>query len=432
MNVALLSDHETLGGAAQSASRLAGALGQHHAVTRLVGFADGGPHGWQTRVLPPEEPAWRRQLYRVPRRLWPARFPRPNTAAFVERQLTDALRHLRPDIINLHNLHGAAPWGWGPRLAAIAARFAPVVWTLHDMWSFTGRCAYSYECRRFETGCTSECPTPNEPPTLPAEQIAHAWAERALLLAETPNLAAVAPSRWLADEARRGAWAGRRVEVIPYGVPTDVFRPAPRRDARQALGLPETGHVLLLAACDLSERRKGAAIVSQLGPHLTERPFTLLTMGRGPSPFAGSRVRVHALGWIDDDATKALAFSAADALLHPAPVDNLPNVVLEALACGTPVIALPIGGVPEMVRPGSTGWLAATATPVALAAALDAALAALDHGADFRGSCRYVAETEYTLELQARRYERLFEELQRPRPSVTIRRERWPIPLSVR
>lgn len=425
MNVVLVSDHETHGGAAQSASRLAVALCRSHTVTRLVRFAEGGPHPWRTIALTPEEPPWRRHLYRVPRRLWKGRFPRPNTPAFVEHQLASALRRLRPDVVNLHNLHGGGPWGWGPRLAAVAARFAPVVWTLHDMWSFTGRCAYSHDCRRFETGCGAACPTPHEAPALPAEKIAAAWAQRASMFAQTPNLVAVAPSRWLAEEARRGAWANRRIEVIPYGVPTAVFHPLPRSEARRALGLPEQGRILLLAAVDLGERRKGADMVPLLGSSLPERPFTLLTMGRGSLVIPASHVNVRALGWIDDDTTKALAYSAADALLHPAPVDNLPNVVLEALACGTPAIALPIGGVPELVRPGVTGWLADAATPAALGVAVGAALEALERGHNLRASCRQVAEAEYPLALQGRRYDRLFGELQKERRGVTIQ-GRWP------
>ena len=106
---------------------------------------------------------------------------------------------------------------------------------------------------------------------------------------------------------------------------------------------------------------------------------------------------------------KRLAYSAADALLHPAPVDNFPNVVLEAMACGTPTIALPVGGLPEMVRPGVSGWLADQATPAALGDAVDRALL----GDRLRESCRDLAKREYSLDLQGQRYVQLFAELRR-------------------
>src|SRR5207302_691948 len=98
----------------------------------------------------------------------------------------------------------------------------------------------------------------------------------------------------------------------------------------------------------------------------------------------------------------------ADLLVHPAPVDNLPNVVMEAIACGTPVVGYPIGGVPDMACPGKTGWLASDVSASALADALDGALADLARGRDYRDTCRAVAEDEFDVTLQAERYARLF------------------------
>jgi glycosyltransferase involved in cell wall biosynthesis len=421
VNVVLVSDHELSGGAAQSACRLAAALCPTQRVSRIVLFPEGQTHPWHTVSLIHEESSWRRQFYRVPRRLWPSRFPRPGTRADAGAQLARALRRLRPDLINLHNLHGAAPWGWGPSLAAVAARFAPVVWTLHDMWSFTGRCAYSYDCELFRSGCTSACPTAHEPPQLAPAEIAPAWRERQSLFETTPALTAIAPSRWLAQEARRGLWAGHRIEVIPYGVPTHIYRPLPRAAARRALGIPQDGLVLLLAAVDFTERRKGAAALPHLAPYLAELPLTLLTMGRGILPALPSSLRVHPLDWVDDEQTRSLAYNAADALLHPAPVDNFPNVVLEALASGTPSIALPIGGLPEIVRPGISGWLAAAPTSESLATVVVQALRELQAGCDLRVSCRRLAEDEYPLALQAHRYRQLFDELRNQSGRRTIR-----------
>src|SRR5262249_32269752 len=123
---------------------------------------------------------------------------------------------------------------------------------------------------------------------------------------------------------------------------------------------------------------------------------------------------VHRLGWIDDEHRKAVVYSAADALLHQAPVDNFPNVVLEALACGTPTIAMPVGGLPELVRPGVSGWLAEAATPEALAKSVYRAIRDMAQGKHLGESCRRLAETEYSLELQGRRYFELFQEVGQP------------------
>ena len=171
------------------------------------------------------------------------------------------------------------------------------------------------------------------------------------------------------------------------------------------MNVPANGPVLLLAAHDLTERRKGAELLPQLWQHVRRRPLTVLTMGHGRLDIADAQIRVHSLGWIGDDNIKALAYSTADALLHPAPVDNFPNVLLEAFACGTPAIGLPVGGIPEQIRLGVTGWLAAAVSAAALGRAIDEALA---DPADLRRTCRALAEAEYPLALQADRYMRLF------------------------
>lgn len=427
MNVVILSDHASEGGAAQATNRLeyslrAQAYFPQHSIERVVYFPkDEHRSVWPLVSLWYQESEVQRQIFRLPRKLYPRRFPHPNTEMFAVQRLKRCLGRLRPDIINVHNLHAAAPWGWGPRLVEVCLEFAPVVWTLHDMWSFTGRCAYRYDCEKFITGCDDSCPTPHEDPKLDPEKIRAAWDERrAIYDRHREDLVMVTPSRWLATEARRGLFAQHRIEVIPYGFSASFFHarfhpyyPRAREDARWELGLQPRGSVLLLAAFDLTERRKGAEILPRLWQHIEQRPLTLLTMGRGDVTIDDPRIEVHPLGFLDDDRQKAVAYSAADALLHPAPVDNFPNVVLESLACGTPTIAMPVGGLPEMVRPGVSGWLAETATPAGLGQAVDRAVRDLALGKNLRETCRVLAETEYSLELQGRRYFQLFQELVR-------------------
>ena len=403
LRIALLSDVEWSGGAAVAASRLARGLATDgHDVTRLVHIPNRRDAAWSIRTLA----GLHTGRSRFVRQLSPGGAANRMLRFAVSAQLARALAALKPDVINLHNLHSA---GWHPELAAVCAAHAPVVWTLHDMWSFTGRCAYSFDCRLFETGCNATCPTPHEYPTLPPSRIANAWEERRRLL-DDHDICAVTPSRWLRDEAARGLWAGHRIEVIPYGLPLDVFRPHDRTAVRQQLGLDGSAPVLLMTAADVSERRKGGALL-RAALALLNRDVTLLIAGEGQLGLPAGRVRVLELGQIADEEQLARTYSAADLLVHPAPVDNLPNVVLESIACSTPVVGFPIGGVPDMVRPGITGWLARDVSVAALASALHLALDQIAGGIDLRSSCRAVAEQEYGQPLQAARYARLFESL---------------------
>ena len=410
MHVVMLSDWETRGGAAVAASRLAtGLVATGLRVTRLVVFPDRRRHPWRTMVIGAPLISLRRLVRRaVPlaARVVLDRLARPAAEAALERTLA----RLRPDLVHLHNLHGGLAAGWSPRLLAVAARHAPVAWTLHDMWPLTGRCVYSYDCERFVTGCNAACPTATTYPVLPPHLVGPAWLERQALLAATTRLAAVAPSRWIGAAAGVGLWAARRVEVIPHGLPLAHWRPWPRAAARRALGLPATGPVALVAMPHLADPRKGATLLAALGAALPAG-LTLLAMGRGRLELDVPGLRVVPLGFVHAPARQALVYSAADLLIHAAPQDNLPLSVQEAIACGTPVAALPVGGLPELVRPGRTGWLAATPDAAGLAAAVAAALAAIAAGAELRVSCRAVAEAEYGLERMVERHLALYESL---------------------
>jgi glycosyltransferase involved in cell wall biosynthesis len=407
----MVSDIETKGGASIAASRLAYSLCRagHH-VIRLVPAADGDPHAWQTRIV--GGGLSRTRALRV----------LPGAAEhWVARALRRALADIEPDVVNIHNLHGAS--GWSTAVVRIAAECAPTVWTLHDMWSFTGRCAYSYDCRKFPAGCDAACPTPREYPALAPRRIARAWeSRRELLGACLPHpLVAVSPSRWLASEARAGLWGSESVDVIPYGLPLDVFAPVERRAARQALGIDPHGPVLMTAAADYRERRKGTVLLKRALHAMPRRPLTVVTLGAGAEGFSLPNVHECHLGFVNRDDTKALAYSAADLFVHPALTDNLPNVVMEAISCGTPVLGFAVGGLLDMVRPGLSGWLAPEVSAQALATAIGESLDEVAGNGRIRESCRAIATAEYGDDLQAARYAALFSRLRMSRDAAPER-----------
>ena len=242
-------------------------------------------------------------------------------------------------------------------------------------------------------------------------RIRPAWEEKQQLFRQLPRLTAVSPSRWLAQEAERGFWAGHRVEVIPNGLPLATFRPLPRADARRALGLDGTGPIVLVSAHLLTDRRKGGDWLPRIWEHVRTRPVTLLAMGQGRLIIPDAGVRVVSLGYVGETEKIVQAYNAADAVLHAAPVDNLPNVAVEAVACGTPVIGMPVGGVAEIIVPGVSGWLSQQATLASLGEAVTRALGEIEQGQDLRHSCRTRAEQEYAADIQAARYGKLFTHL---------------------
>jgi glycosyltransferase involved in cell wall biosynthesis len=406
----MLSDYETHGGAAISASRLAhGLMSSGHRVTRLVYTPDFQKKPWATICLAPSY--LYSHLLGIGKFILGARLRNLFASIVARRRLQSTLTELGADAISVHNIHHARRAGWGPMLLTVCCRNAPTVWTLHDMWSFTGRCYYSFSCREFITGCNSLCPTADEPPTLKPEFIAHEWEERRELFRQRQDLVAVCPSHWLAHNASAGLWKGRRVEVIPNGLPTDIYQPIEKDSARAALGIKTPGVVLLAVADTWTERRKGGATMKAAMQQVGHRPLTLMTMGKDFLSLEADGLKIHNLGFVEHETTKVQAYSAADLVVHAAPVDNLPNTIMEAMACGTPCIGFSVGGVPDMIRPGETGWLAKSVSSEGLAKAIDQAVTEISQGMDLRTSCRSVAETEYGLKTQADRYTELFKSL---------------------
>ncbi len=354
MRVAIVSDHAAQGGAAIACNRLAVALAQHGAEVRRYSLDRGARPKLAHGVEFAPQPFGRRAAGLVDGL---AAFGFESAARSVRmrdgaRGLSRAVAEWQPDVINLHNLHGFEAHF---HTADAMAQIAPVVWTLHDMWSFTGRCSYAFDCTRFVSGCSAQCPTPDEYPALARGDIAAAWKKRADFLAAHPHVAAVTPSRWLADEARRGLWRDHVVEVIPNSLDPAVYSPVEQTLARAALGmLPRDRPTLLFAAEYLKERRKGGNLAAE-ALAACRGEIEVLTLGHGEFDFLPPNVRSRSLGYLADERTKALVYCAADFLVHPAPVDNFPNTIAECLSCGTPVIAFKTGGIPEMLTAEESG-----------------------------------------------------------------------------
>ena len=167
----------------------------------------------------------------------------------------------------------------------------------------------------------------------------------------------VAPSHWLAVVCRQSAiGAERPVHVVPNPVLPEEFRPHDRAAARRRFGLDEHAIILLFGAHDISHPRKGLDLLVDALKALacdTGRSYELVVFGGGGMP---DGLRARHLGWIGDEL--AQLYSAADVLLAPSRIDNLPNSVAEATACGVPTVAFRVGGLPDLVRHKSSGYLA--------------------------------------------------------------------------
>lgn len=268
----------------------------------------------------------------------------------------------RPEVLHCHNLHknyfdlDALPW---------LSRQMPVVVTLHDAWLLSGHCAHSFGCERWRTGC-GKCPDIKIDPPLVRDATAYNWKRKAEIYKKS-RLFIASPSLWLMRKVEQSMLSAAAVEkkVIPNGVDLSVFRPDGRETARAAIDVPEGAKMVLFMAGGRMRRpwRDHETIDSAMrlvADKAGNQRIWFVGIGESkPSERRGSATIVFRPFQSAID-TLARYYQAADLYVHAAHVDTFPNMVIEALACGTPVVATDIGGIPEQIRPlvrgpGETG-----------------------------------------------------------------------------
>ncbi len=280
----------------------------------------------------------------------------------------------RYDAVHFHDLPGAV----SPLTVRAALGVGPCLLTLHDCSFFTGGCIQPLECPRFTVGC-GHCPQRGMWPLSagPDRTAALARLKRRIVRVgvATGRLHLVAPSRWMAGMVAR-VGLDVPVTVIPNGVDTRTYAPLPREQARVGLDLSAGRPVVLLLTGSLADRFKGIGQAAAALRELPEPRPAILAIGL-PDPairelFTGFDIRFP--GYIADRDGLARRIAAADVLLYPSLADNLPLTVLQAMACGVPVVSFATGGIPEMIDQAENGWLAPRGDVPALAQGLRVAL----------------------------------------------------------
>jgi glycosyltransferase involved in cell wall biosynthesis len=265
------------------------------------------------------------------------------------------------EIAHFHDISSAI----SPYSIKLLSRRMPVVWTFHDCSPFTGGCLHPMDCNKFETGC-HDCPQLDH---WPLECGINARLHLGLdftgfmqlvkrRMARQRSFVPVAPSQWMADQAMRSGMFAQRPIVIPNWVDVDTFRPMPKKEIREQLGLPLNEFLLIFSANYIGNSFKGAEYLLEAARRC-ERPLSIILVGRAAQEIMKSfqELSVIPTGFIADRALLARYIAAADVAINPTLADNLPCAIMEAMACATPTIAFNVGGVLDLIDHGETGWL---------------------------------------------------------------------------
>jgi glycosyltransferase involved in cell wall biosynthesis len=433
MRIAMLSSESAVGGAARAMRRLALGLTKRGHEVDILQLAGRPATAEAIRFEP--APGWPDgaaladfvDAHYIPRR----RTPLSDTLFTAQSRGLDLsqVSWLRGyDVLNLHWVQ----FFLNPEcIARLIGLGRPVVLTLHDMAGFTGGCHYSAGCEGYAEEC-APCPQLNDDVCeLP----------RALLAAKRqiftrPNVAAVAPSRWLAAAAARSqVFAPGAVQQLWNSVETDLFRPGDRPAIRAGFGIGPEVRTILFGANNNGERRKGFRHLTaamrrlRLEPEFDELAragrLKILLFGQATPEIAEQGLPVLDLGFIADDRKLAEAYNAADLAVLPSLDDNQPNILLEAMACGTPVVAFAVGGLPDVIRDKANGRLVAPFDVLAFARAiLDLLLAPAEAGRLGEAARRDIVG-QAALDVQAAHYEALFERMLAARGPAAADGQLW-------
>ncbi|WP_455639387.1 glycosyltransferase family 4 protein [Parabacteroides sp.] len=286
----------------------------------------------------------------------------------------------------------------------------PIVWTMHDLWTSTAICHYPGECEKYTTGC-SRCPMLE--PNLIFDLAASVFKKKALI--RMSDITFVGCSHWITEEARKSALIKDANFVsIPNPIDTTVFKFEDKNIARKYFNLPDDKYLLLFAAAKLSDIRKGAAYLIEACNILKyeyQNRIEIVLMGNSSEELISKiPFRVNSLGYISEQEAMVMAYNCADMFIIPSLEDNLPNTIMESMACGTPCVGFDTGGIPEMIDHQVNGYVAKYKDAADLANGIQWILENKQR-AGLTEACLNKVQSCYSERIIADRYKSLYETL---------------------
>lgn len=256
-----------------------------------------------------------------------------------------------PDLIHAHNLHSDF---FDLRQLSYYSNKFPFFLTLHDCWTFTGHCCHFFECSRWMENC-GKCPHLDLPIKLSRDGTKSNLNLKRKIFSKS-KIHISTPSHWLARKVEKSilAPAIKSLSVIPNGVNQDTFKPADKMEVRRNMGISKDDFVISFSCNSPSQNPwKNYKLVEDVIQILSNseplKQITFLIMGEDGGNSNHKHVSLKKLGWLSNKSDVAKVYQASDLYLHATKADTYPTVIMEAMSCGTPVIASDVGGISEQV-----------------------------------------------------------------------------------
>lgn len=323
---------------------------------------------------------------------------------FISFRILFTKEYKESDAIQLYNLHGK----YFSLIILYFMKNKKVYLRLSDMWSFTGNCAYAYDCDKWLNGC-GKCHNIHQEIDMYYDTTGFMWRVKKFLFSRL-DLTVIAPSKWMLREAQKSPiFQNAKFHYIPNGIDIQAFKPKDKDIARLELNINRDKNIVMFSADSLKNKRKGSTyLLEALKKIKNKNKILILLVGHGEMSIDG--FEVVNLGDIKDDRKMAASYSAADVFVLPTLADNLPNSIIESMSCGTPVVSFNIGGVPDILKHKETGWLADYKNSDSLAEGIEYILFADIVGDTISKKCREIVENDYSQEIEIEKFKNLYYE----------------------
>lgn len=314
------------------------------------------------------------------------------------------LENKLPDIIHCHNLHGNY---FNLQMLPSISNQVPTIITLHDAWMLSGHCAYSFDCNKWKAGC-GNCPDLTIYPSIKRDKTNYNWKMKRDIYSKSHFYIAT-PSKWLMEKVYQSILVDSIVEskVIPNGVNTNIFYPVDKLKVKKELGLPIDKKILLFAANGIKFNIwKDYKTLRDAIYNVTKSNDSILFLALGetaPSEMVGT-TEIRFIPYQKDPVCVSKYYQAADVYIHASKVESFSNSILEARACGTPVVATSVGGISEHVIDGNTGFLTRPGDPDNMASKISELLDNEDLRIKMGDNSYKIVTEQYSLDLQVSRY----------------------------
>ena len=267
--------------------------------------------------------------------------------------VVDRINALKPDVVHLHWIAGGMI-----KIEDIARVKAPIVWTLHDNWAFTGGCHIMWDCQNYMNTC-GKCPRLG---SSRVNDLSHkVYTRKKRMLEKKNNIAIVGVSKWIYSCSKKsGLFSSLKNLCIPNPINTEIFSPVDKEVSRNILNLPQKKKLILFGAMSaLCDVNKGFRELYQALEKVSTKEVELVVFGAGKPPGGNIfKQRIHYMGRLYDDVTLRILYSSADVMVVPSLQEAFGQTASEAMACGTPVVAFGSTGLLDIVDHEDNGYLA--------------------------------------------------------------------------